>query len=497
MRRALAAYVGCAALVATIWAGSAQAVPRAAEPSAVVGGVEPPPATVIPAAAGIVGGLAPHRIFDSRRTKPFAPGEERSVCDTVGRVPIDAAGVVVNLTVVAPAAAGYLTAWPLGDDAPPPVSNLNFAAGATTSNLSVLELGAVGCVTVRNSSKGSTHLLVDVQGYLTDGPASAPSTTQTIYPSRLLDTRTNGVTIPAKGSLEVQVAGRGGIPATAVAATWLNVTVTGNAAHGYVTAYPTGDSRPTAATLNFGAGETRAGFTLAKLGRNGRVTMYNGSAKPVHLVVDAAGWVRAGGSTGALAGVTPVAPTRVTDTRTTEPVGAGQKLSVDPPNAPAGAGAAILAVTAVDADKPGYLVVAADDGRSTDTSAVNFVPGRATTNLVLVRRDALTTVVNGSSQPVDVVVDVVGWVNAERAVAGRVVDTAGNGLASSNVYAVPLTVYLGRNAADGSFDLPLPPTVTSVTPCAQVVNAGLPATGWAPGCHRSWTNRTSYPLALG
>jgi hypothetical protein len=457
--------------------------------------VEAPPATVAPAATGLLGSLEPTRIYDSRKVGALKPGEQRSVCDTVGKVPVDAAGVVVNLTAVSPTAAGYLTAW--SDGAEPPVSNLNFPAGTVTSNLAVVQLGPVQCITVRNSSKGSTHVLVDVQGYLTEGPAAAAASTQTVYPSRLLDTRRTNLTIPSRGAIEVPVTGNGTVPATGVGAAWLNFTVTGTTAHGYVTAYPTGETRPTAASLNFGAGETRAGLTLAKLGTGGKVTVYNGSSKPVHLIADAFGWVHAGDGSRTLAGVMPASPTRVLDTRTDSPVAGGAEVGVNPPAPPTGASAAILAVTAVGATKPGYLVVTHPNG-SNGASAVNFVPGKATTNLVVARRDGFTVLRNGSAGQVDVVVDVVGWVNPERAMAGRVVDVEGTGVANASVYAGALTTYVGRAASDGSYDLALPLPVSRVTPCAQVfVSGNLPDPHYAPGCHRSWTNPSAYSLGLG
>ena len=71
--------------------------------------------------------------------------------------------------------------------------------------------------------------------------------------SRLLDTRA-GLGAPkaalvGHGTLTLQVAGRGGVPATAVAAVVLNVTVLSPSQNGYLTGYATGTalagSRPT------------------------------------------------------------------------------------------------------------------------------------------------------------------------------------------------------------------------------------------------------------
>ncbi|TPG19481.1 hypothetical protein EAH86_03185 [Pedococcus bigeumensis] len=483
-------------------AGSASAGPtRLTSTATTVAPATVAPATVVPAAAGIVGSIRPERLYDSRTDTPLNPGEDRSVCDNTPSVPNDAAALVVNLTAVSPTAAGYLTASALSDDAPPVVSTLNFTPGTTTSNLAIVPLGLVGCIQVHNGSTGKTHVLVDVQGYLSAGPATVNGSTQTIYPSRILDTRTKRVAIPAHSSLDVQVAGAGGLPPTNVAAAWLNLTVTGNARAGYLTAYPTGTTQPLAANLNFGAGETRAAGTLAKVGLNGRVTVYNGSSAPAHLVVDAQGFVRSGSGASALAGVTPVAPTRLVDTRTSEPVAPGTPLTVGLNSAtrPTNSAAAVVAVTATDATAPGYLRVSSSQVGDNSTSMVNFVPGRATTNLVVARTIQDLVIANGSSQAVHVVVDVVGWVNPERAISGTVTSTQGAPLNKSPVYGStgtsPLLAYSG---ADGRYSASLPPSATSTLVCAgsPIVNS-MPTYDYASDCYGSWSNPDRVTLRLG
>jgi hypothetical protein len=511
MTRAVVALMASGALGATGLPGSAQAalpaalaaVPAAApaQPAVAAVTVDAPPATIVPAATGLVGSVRPERLFDSRTTTAFAPGEERSVCETIASVPDGAAAVVLNLTTVSPKAAGFLTAWPLGTDAPPPVSNLNFSAGAVTSNLAVVPLGTNDCVTVRNSSRGSTHVVVDVESYLTGGPAAVAGATQTVYASRLLDTRTKGVSIPSRGTLDVQVAGTGTIPGTDVGAAWLNFTVTGNAAPGYLTTYPSGTTRPTTSSLNFGAGETRAGLTLATLGTSGRVTVYNGSSKPVHLVVDASAWVRSGDGSSTLAGTLPIAPVRALDTRTTQTPAGGDTVYVSPTigSPPPRASGVILAVTAVGAATPGYLTVYGTNRGLPATSSVNFVPGRATTNVVVSQLDGVTAIRNWSSQPVDVVVDVVGWLNAERGIAGTVTSTQGEPLSNSPVYgSTGTSPLLAYTAADGRYSAALVPFTASTRACAgSPIRNGLPTYDYATDCYPSWSNPTLITLGLG
>jgi hypothetical protein len=76
-------------------------------------------------------------------------------------IPAGAEAVSANFTVVGPAAAGFLVAWPMGG-AVPPVSVLNFNAGQTVANAAIVPLGT-GAMTVNVSA--STHVILDVNGY--------------------------------------------------------------------------------------------------------------------------------------------------------------------------------------------------------------------------------------------------------------------------------------------------------------------------------------------
>src|SRR5207245_2703186 len=83
---------------------------------------------------------------------------------------------------------------------------------------------------------------------------------------------------PAVGSgqsIDVQVTGVGGVPATGVAAAILNVTVTQPTANGYLTVYPAGSGRPLASNLNFVAGQTVPNLVEVALGTGGKVSAFN------------------------------------------------------------------------------------------------------------------------------------------------------------------------------------------------------------------------------
>ena len=81
-------------------------------------------------------------------------------------VPANALGLVVNLTVVDPAALGYAQLF-AGDAPAPPTTVLNFKAHGTRAGLAFVALAANGSGTVAlaNGSTGSADYLLDVEGY--------------------------------------------------------------------------------------------------------------------------------------------------------------------------------------------------------------------------------------------------------------------------------------------------------------------------------------------
>ena len=113
-------------------------------------------------------------------------------------------------------------------DASPQASNLNYVAGACDAERGVGEGRCGGQVCVYTLA--ATDIVVDVNGYVPTGGSADP-----LVPGRVLETRVGsdlstvdglfqGVGLRAAGStLELPVAGRGGVPVGA-AAVMLNVT---------------------------------------------------------------------------------------------------------------------------------------------------------------------------------------------------------------------------------------------------------------------------------
>ncbi|MEZ0447803.1 DUF1524 domain-containing protein [Cellulomonas sp. ICMP 17802] len=139
-----------------------------------------------------------------------------------------------------------------------------------------------------------------------------------LAPTRVLDTRTGvGAPLarPAAGALvELQVTGRGGVPATGVTAVALNVVVTNPRQLGYVQVIPTGAGTPGASSnINvFYAGQTASNLVTVPVGDGGRVTLYDVAGGD--LVADVSGYFAAAPqSTGGR--YQALSPTRVVDSR--------------------------------------------------------------------------------------------------------------------------------------------------------------------------------------
>lgn len=87
-------------------------------------------------------------------------------------VPHDATAVVLNVTSTGSTTPGFVTAHPQGSELAA-ASSVNFAGGRTVANLVVAALGATGDVCL--FTRGATHLVVDVAGWLR-GPPPATAT---------------------------------------------------------------------------------------------------------------------------------------------------------------------------------------------------------------------------------------------------------------------------------------------------------------------------------
>ena len=237
--------------------------------------------------------LSPERILDTRGGTKLGTGRTR-VLQVTGRGGVPSSGVsavVMNVTVTQPTAPSFLTVSPTGETRPG-ASNLNYVANQTVPNLVVVKVGTQGRVNLYNHA-GSTHVVADVVGWFSDAAATSGARYHALSPDRILDTRDgNGAPtgkVGPAGILSLQVTGQGGVPTSGVTAVVMNVTVTQPTAPSFLTAWPTGETRPTASNLNYVAGETVPNLVVVKVGTGGRVNLYN-HAGNTHVVADVVGW---------------------------------------------------------------------------------------------------------------------------------------------------------------------------------------------------------------
>ncbi len=380
---------------------------------------------VLPASA-LYHSLSPVRILDTRNgtggfSSPVAPGATIAAAVTgVGGVPASGVtAVALNVTVTQPSAGGFLTVYPWGTTRPT-ASSLNFVAGQTVPNLVLAKVGTDGKVSVYNLT-GTTHVIFDVVGWYGGAGAPAGSRFTTMAPVRTLDTRngTGGLFGPVGpgGTIAVPVAGVGGVPLSGVTAVALNVTVTQPSAGGFLTVYPSGTLRPVASNLNFVAGETVPNMVMAKVGADGKVSVYNLTGT-THVIFDVVGWYGAEGAPDGSPFIT-LAPARILDTRNgtggfSSPVGHNGSIAVGVTGVggvPAtGATAVALNVTVTGPTASGFLTVYPSGTTRPVASNLNFVAGQTVPNLVVaqVGFDGKVIVYNlaGNTQ---VIFDVVGW----------------------------------------------------------------------------------------
>ena len=187
--------------------------------------------------------VTPTRLADTRRAPCGCnPVDAATIrVPVLGRpgIPAGTTAVALSITVSGATAVGYATVWPSGQ-AMPGTSNINWTAGQTRANGTILAVGSGGSVDVFVSSP--TEVIVDITGVFTN-PSGAVQAGRynAVAPTRLLDTRAGHLRVPSGSTLSVGLPP--GVPAdaTAVAAT---ITVVDSAGWGYVVAYPAG-TRPT------------------------------------------------------------------------------------------------------------------------------------------------------------------------------------------------------------------------------------------------------------
>jgi hypothetical protein len=307
-----------------------------------------------------------------------------------------AAAYSLNVTVVPQAILGYLTIWPAGQPQPV-VSTLNSLDGRIKADAAILPAGADGEISVYVTD--TTNVIVDVNGYF--APVSDSTLAPPMFafyplpPCRVADTRHSGypqglgppsLTGGQERAFPILNAAACNIPLSAAAYS-LNFTVVPHGGLGYLTVWPTGQSRPTVSTLNDIGGQIIANAAIVAAGTDSEVSVY--PTNDTDLAIDIDGYFAAAGQGGlSLYGVQPC---RVIDTRK---MGSGQPFTgtlsppVDVLNSACGisslAQAYVFNATVVPVGSLGYLTLWPDGATQPVVSTLNAQDGSITNNMAIV-----------------------------------------------------------------------------------------------------------------
>ena len=224
-------------------------------------------------------------------------------------VPASATAVALNVTVVDPAAAGFITVWPCGVDRPL-ASNVNFTAAGVVPNGVIASIGSEGLVCFY--AQAELDLVVDIAGWF-EGAAYVGST-----PTRLVDTRddtggasgrvdpNNTLTVPVTDMLVLDATGAATTIPSDIGTVALNITAVQSDAAGFMTVYPCDVERPLSSNLNYSQNQVVANGVVATVSADGSVCVYSSASADV--IVDLAGWFPTDAFTGST-------PKRLVDTR--------------------------------------------------------------------------------------------------------------------------------------------------------------------------------------
>jgi len=331
---------------------------------------------------------------------------------------------------------------------------------------------------------------------LTDDPAvggGSDPTSFTVYappyialnPARLLDTRPGYSTIdglnagagPVSGGgvVDLPVLGRGGVALTNVKAVVLNVTATQAASTGFVTVWPTGQTRPLVSNVSFKPLSDVPNSVVVATGTGGKVSLFvSNSGVSSNLVVDVVGYFTNSSS------LTLIPAARFLDTRTGATTidgafaGGGAlaaqatlDLTMDGRGTlPAsGVGAVFFNLTATNTTDTGFATAYPTGSARPAASNLNFVPASTVPNLVLSQVGTGGKVTIFSSRgPTDYIADVQAWfppgMDLTSVIPARILDTR-----------------TGRTTIDGQYQAIGALTPGGILNLTVVNRASVPASG--------------------
>ncbi len=273
---------------------------------------------------------------------------------------------LVNITAAATAGSGFVRTWE--SRAPrPATSSVNADGSTTVGNAVIVPLADDGTFVLETAT--TTRVVVDVMAWFAPtGGTSDDGRLIALPPARLADTRETAGTLLDSGStnpwsrsgnrIDLDVAGFVGVPddATVQAVVLSVAAIARPAQQGRVTLVPRGAPDSGTASVNVTGGDIRNNVVVVPLDR-GAVSAITKNLDDI--VVDVLGYVTSTSAVEGSAGLySPIAATRVVDTRI--PRGIGRLAPTTPAlvAVPGGQGASAVAqtITVTNTSGPGWIV---------------------------------------------------------------------------------------------------------------------------------------------
>jgi hypothetical protein len=378
-----------------------------------------------PACAG--GGLrfkpvTPCRVADTRNANgafggPFlagqAPARSFVIPNSACGIPATAQAYSVNMTVVPHGLLGFLTVFPCNTaNQPPLASTLNSIDGRVKANAAIVPAGIGGALCT--FATNDTDLVIDINGYFVPATDATALAFFPVTPCRLVDTRQavgplGGPSLAANTNRDLPLLlSPCNLPATAQAYS-LNYTAVPKGSLGFLTTWPTGQTRPLVSTLNAPTGTVTANAAIVPAGTTGSVSVF--ALNDSDLVIDVNGYF-APAAPGGLSFFS-LPPFRVLDTR--NPSGAppinGQLdvgVTSTGSGAPSTSQSFVFNATVVPSGLLGFLTLWPQGGQQPLVSTLNAIDGAVTSNMAIVptANGSVSAFSNGSTH---LVMDIFGY----------------------------------------------------------------------------------------
>jgi hypothetical protein len=218
----------------------------------------------------------------------------------------------------------------------------------------------------------------------------------------------SSVVVGANETVQVAAAGHGPVPAGAIAVT-VNVTASATA-DGWLAVHPGGTAAPATRAVTYRAGLTaRVGATVG-LDAGGRLAITNGGPASATVTLDVQGYADGGaGQAGSV--YVPLTPSRVLSNASVA-AGASRTFTATGAGGVPSTGVSAVALTlSAQSSAAGRATAYRSGGSDPGTPHVEYVPGAAASNFVVVRpgTDGKVVLTNGGTAAATMSVDVAGY----------------------------------------------------------------------------------------